>query len=74
MQGWRLVFYILAGLAGVTTALLFIFGLEPRTVSRKAKLRGGTGLGGRGRNFMHLFALLPGQVYSSIRVRSMLEI
>ena len=73
MQGWRLVFYILAGLAGVTTALLFIFGLEPRTASRKVKLRDGAGLGGRGRNPMKSLALLPTQVYSSIRVRSMLE-
>ena len=73
MQGWRLVFYILAGLAGMTTALLFIFGLEPRTASRKVKLRGGAGLGGRGRNCIQPFALLPRQVYSSIRVRSLLE-
>ena len=73
MQGWRLVFYILAGLAGVTTALLFIFGLEPRTASRKIKLRGGAGLRGSGDNPMKSLALLPRQVYSSIWVRSMLE-
>ena len=73
MQCWRLVFYILAGLAGMTTALLFIFGLEPRTVSRKVKLRGGTGPGGRGRSSMKSFGLFPGQIYSSIRVRPMLE-
>ena len=73
VQGWRLVFYILASLAGMTTALLFIFGLEPRTASRRVKLRGGAGLGGRGCNPMKSLALLPRQVYSGIRVRSMLE-
>ena len=73
MQGWRLVFYILAGLAGMTTALLFIFGLEPRTAGRKAKLRGGVRLGGSRGNPMNLLALFPRQVYSSIRVRSMPE-
>ena len=72
VQGWRLVFYILAGLAGMTTVLLFIFGLEPRTAGRKVKLRGGAGLGGRGRTSIQSFALLLRQVYSGIRVRSML--
>ena len=75
MQGWRLVFYILAGLAGMTTALLFIFGLEPRTASRRVKLRGETGPGERRHNPIpsYSYKLLPRHLYSSIKVRQMLE-
>ena len=75
MQGWRLVFYILAGLAGMTTALLFIFGLEPRTASRRVKLRGETGPGERRHNPIPLCSqtLLPRHLYSSIKVRQLLE-
>ena len=56
----------------MTTALLFTFGLEPRTASRKAKLRGEAGPGGKRGNSMQSVALLPRQVYSSIRVSSLL--
>ena len=57
----------------MTTALLFIFGLEPRTASRKVKLRGETGTGGRGRDSTELCALLPRQLYGSVKVRALLE-
>lgn len=71
MQGWRLVFHILAGLAGITTALLFVFGLEPRTTSCKVKLRDETRQEARGRNpkyAMKCSASLFRQIYSSMKV------
>lgn len=68
MQGWRLVFHILAGLAGVTTVLLFFFGLEPRTASCKAQLGGETEQELRGRKSMKSCASLFRQMYSSIEV------
>lgn len=72
MQGWRLVFYILAGLAGMTTVLLFTFGLEPRTASRNVKLRSGMGRELLGRNLVRSHDLLK-QIYSSIKVSSLLD-
>ncbi|CAK0774865.1 hypothetical protein CVIRNUC_004210 [Coccomyxa viridis] len=66
IQGWRLVFHILAGLAGMTTALLFIFGLEPRTSSRRVQLSDKTGQRSRGRKPMNSHASLLNQMYSSI--------
>lgn len=73
MQGWRLVFYVLAGLAGMTTALLLIFGLEPRTAKRKAKLSDFTGLELRGHKSTNSHASFFKQVYSSITVSPLLE-
>lgn len=35
LQGWRFVFYVMAGVAGLTTLALLIFGIEPRTKYRK---------------------------------------
>ena len=35
MQGWRMVFYIMAGVAGLTTILMLIFGIEPRNIRVK---------------------------------------
>ena len=34
-QGWRFVFYMMAGVAGLTTILLLIFGIEPRNLNAK---------------------------------------
>ena len=38
LQGWRMVFYIMAGVAGLTTVLMLIFGIEPRNVRAKEAL------------------------------------
>ncbi len=38
MQGWRMVFYIMAGVAGLTTVLTLIFGIEPRNIKAKDAL------------------------------------
>ena len=38
LQGWRMVFYIMAGVAGLTTVLLLIFGIEPRNIRVKEGL------------------------------------
>lgn len=35
LQGWRFVFYVMAGVAGLTTLALLMFGKEPRTKHRK---------------------------------------
>lgn len=35
MQGWRMVFYSMAGVAGLTTILMLIFGIEPRNIRVK---------------------------------------
>ncbi len=35
LQGWRFVFYVMAGVAGLTTLALLIFGIEPRTKYKK---------------------------------------
>ena len=35
MQGWRMVFYIMAGVAGLTTILMLVFGIEPRNIRVK---------------------------------------
>ena len=35
MQGWRMVFYTMAGVAGLTTILMLIFGIEPRNINVK---------------------------------------
>ena len=68
MQGWRLVYLVLAGLAGMTTALLYIFGLEPRTASRNVRLSGKTGQGLRGRKSVKFYASLFSHIYSGIKV------
>ena len=73
MQGWRLVFYILAGLAGITTILLFTFRIEPRTASRIVKLRGETRQDLPGRILVRSHDLLFKQIYSSLKVSSLLE-
>ena len=68
MQGWRLVFHILAGLAGMTTALLFLFGVEPRTANCKVQLSGKTGQKVRGDTHMKFYASIFRHLKSSIKV------
>ncbi|CAL5220314.1 g2303 [Coccomyxa viridis] len=38
VPGWRMVFYIMAGVAGLTTVLTLLFGIEPRNIKAKDAL------------------------------------